>query len=124
MAVTETTDWDALRMLRMAGQKPALPIIVTTNPNLPRGLEGVGCLVILHKPGSPMPVKLLDGLDVIFWFETCELVLHVEHLAKARGVKFASSRVWCGCVNMLSILPMNCYSNHEMLKWLEGESAA
>lgn len=122
--MTETTNWDALRMLRMAGQKPALPVIVTTKPILPQRLEGVGCLVILHKAGEVMPVKLLDGLDVIFFFDRCELAIHVEHLAQAKGVTFASSRTWCGCANLLSILPLSCWQMHEMVKWAEGESAA
>lgn len=122
--MTETTDWDALRLMRLAGQKPALPVIVTTKPDLPRRLEGVGCLVILHKAGEVMPIKLLEGLDVIFNFDRCALELHVEHLAKAKGVKFASSRVWCGCANLLSILPMTCWQMHEMVKWAEGDSAA
>lgn len=123
MAV-ETTDWDALRLLRMSGRKPSLPVIVTTKPQLPQRLEGVGCLVILHKAGEVMPIKLLDGLDVIFNFDRCELELHVEHMAKAKGVTFASSRVWCGCASVLSILPMTCWQMHEMVKWAEGEDAA
>lgn len=122
--MTKTTDWDALRMLRLAGQKPSLPVIVTTKPHLPMRLEGVGCLVILHKAGEVMPIKLLDGLDVIFNFDKCALALHVEQLAKAKGVTFSSSRTWCGCANLLSILPMYCQSHHEMIKWLEGENAA
>ena len=124
MALNESTNWEALKALRLSGRKPALPVFVTTKPKLPYQLAGVGCMVIVHKAGEVMPVKLLDGLDVIFNFDKCELSIHVERLAKAKGVKFASSRVWCGCANVLSILPMNCYSHHEMVKWLEGESAA
>lgn len=122
--MTESTDWDALRMLRQSGQKPTLPVIVTTKPDLPRRLEGVGCLVILHRAGEVMPIKLLEGLDVIFNFDKCGLVTHVMDLAKAKGVVMGWTKVWCGCANLLSILPMNCYSHHEMNKWLEGEDAA
>ena len=119
-----TTDWDALRMMRLAGQKPVLPVIVTTKPILPQRLEGVGCLVILHKAGEVMPVKLLEGLDVIFFFERCELANAVRKLAMDKGVQFGRSQTWCGCAGLLSILPMNCYSHGEMIKWLEGTDAA
>jgi hypothetical protein len=122
--VTESADWDALRQLRMSGQKPALPVIVTTKPHLPKRLEGVGCLVILHKAGEVMPIKLLEGLDIIFNFDKCGLELHVEHMRREKGIKFGRTQVWCSCANVLSILPMNCYSHGEMIKWLEGESAA
>lgn len=118
--MTETTDWDALRQLRLGGRKPALPVIVTTKPNLPQRLEGVGCLVILHKAGDPMPVKLLDGLDVIFNFDKCELVNHVMDLAEAKGVTMTSAKAWCGCANLLSILPLNCYQHGEIIDWLEN----
>jgi len=117
--MTGTTDWDALRMLRMSGQKPALPVIVTTKPRLPQRLEGVGCLVILHKAGEPMPIKLLDGLDVIFMLDTCGLMIHVEQLRKAKGVEFASARAWCGCAQLLTILPMSCESHAIAMEWME-----
>jgi hypothetical protein len=119
-----TTDWDALRMLRMGGQKPSLPVIVTTKPLLPQRLEGVGCLVILHKAGEPMPVKLLDGLDVIFNFDKCGLTDHVMALAKAKGVEMGRVQTWCGCANLLSILPLNCYQHGQIMDWLENGYAA
>ncbi|MDP9090166.1 MAG: hypothetical protein M3O26_15650 [Pseudomonadota bacterium] len=117
--MTEITDWDALRQLRMAGKKPTLPVIVTTKPQLPQRLDGVGCLVILHKAGEVMPIKLLDGLDVIFWFDRCELELHVKHMADAKGVTFERSRVWCNCAGLLSILPMSCDSMASAIEWME-----
>lgn len=109
MAIAETTDWDALRLLRMGGKKPALPVIVTTKPHLPRRLEGVGCLVILHKAGEVMPVQLLEGLEVIFMFERCELATHVWRIAKAKGVKF-NAKTWCKCCDMLSVYGASCAS--------------
>lgn len=123
MAV-ETTDWDALRMLRMAGHKPQLPVIVTSKAQLPRRLEGVGCLVILHRAGEVMPVKLLDGLDVIFFFDRCELAGHVWKLAQSKGVTFASVKTWCSCAGLLSILPMDCEGHAAAMAWLEPQSAA
>lgn len=115
-----TTDWDALRQLRMGGQKPALPVIVTTKPKLPQRLDGVGCLVILHKAGESMPIGLLDGLDVIFMLDTCELMIHVEHLRKSKGVNFASSRAWCSCASLLTIMPMSCESHRAAIDWVEN----
>lgn len=106
-------------MLRMGGHKPALPVIVTTKPYLPRRLEGVGCMTILHKAGTPMPIQLLEGLEVIFWFDTCGLMVHVLDLAKAKEVTFARAQVWCSCGNLLSLLPMSCESHAAMIDWLE-----
>lgn len=116
-----TCDWDALRMMRLQGHKPSLPVIVTTIPHLPKRLEGVGCLVILHKSGEVMPIKLLDGLDVIFYFKQCDLTATIWDFAKAKGVQFASCRTWCSCSELLSILPMWCDSWAEGEKFLNGE---
>lgn len=121
--MTDTTDWDALRMLRMGGQKPTLPVIITTKPYLPRRLEGVGCMVILHKAGDVMPIQLLDGLDVIFFFDKCELTIHVERLAKAKEVTFGWAKTWCSCANLLSVAPMSCASHDAAVKWMETGSA-
>jgi hypothetical protein len=120
---TETTDWDALRLLRLHGQRPSLPVIITTKPYLPQRLEGIGCMVILHKAGERMPVKLLDGLHVIFFFERCELGGHVTQLAKEKRVTFASSQTWCCCDGRLSTLPLSCESMADMIEWAEGKGA-
>lgn len=117
-------DWDALRQMRLAGSKPSMPVIVTSQPHLPKRLEGVGCLVILHRSGDVMPVKLLEGLDVIWFFEQCHLAEFTWKLCKDRGVKLARSRVWCGCANLLSILPMWCHSHREAEDWAEGKLSA
>jgi hypothetical protein len=115
----ETTDWDSLRMLRMGGLKPSSTVIVTTKPQMPRRLEGMGCMTILHKAGTPMPVQLLDGLEVIFWFDTCGITQHVMDLARANGVTFARSQTWCSCGNLLSLFPMSCESMAAAVEWLE-----
>jgi hypothetical protein len=119
-----TCDWDALRQMRIAGQKPSLPVIVTTLPQLPKRLEGVGCLVILHKAGEAMPIKLLDGLDVIFYFRQCDLMVPVWKLAKSKDVTFASARTWCSCSDILSVVPMWCDSWAAGEKFLNGEKAS
>jgi hypothetical protein len=118
MALDETTDWDALRLMRGHGKKPALPVIVTTHPRLPQRLHGVGCLTILHKAGEVMPIRLLDGLDVIFFFERCDMVIGVQQLAKAKGVKFGWAKTWCSCAGLLSIAPFTCESHAEAEKWM------
>lgn len=113
--------WDDLRQLRVAGHKPTLPVIVTSHAHLPKRLEGVGCLTILHRAGEPMPVKLLEGLHVIWFFEQCHTAEFTWKLCRTKGINLASSRVWCGCANLLSILPMWCHSYAETCEWGEGK---
>jgi hypothetical protein len=122
--VTKTTDWDALRQIRLAGQKPTLPVIVTSIPHLPKRLEGVGCLVILHQSGEVMPVKLLEGLDVIWFFDRCHVAQFTWKLCQDKGVKLARSRVWCACAELLSALPMWCDSHADMVRWAEEKASA
>lgn len=119
----ETTTWDALRQLRIGGQKPSLPVIVTMNEKLPQRLWGVGVLVIVHKAGEVMPIKLLDGLDVIFMLDRCDLLTSVRRLAKAKDVVMTSSKVYCPCVDILTMLPMCCESVDEAKEWMESAHA-
>lgn len=121
MGMNESVDWDALRMLRMGGRKPSLPVIVTTKAELPQRLEGVGAMVIRYEAGTSMPVQLLDGLDVIFMFDRCELAGHVQKLAKSKGVTFASARTWCKCGGLLSILPLSCEGMAQAIAWITRE---
>lgn len=114
----EPTTWDALRQLRLGGQKPALPVIVTTKKHLARALDGVGCMVIVHEAGTVMPVTLLDGLDLIFYFDTCALAETVWRLAKSKGVELASARAYCGCTGITTIAPMSCESHEAAMEWL------
>jgi hypothetical protein len=117
--MTEITNWDALRQLRLSGKKPSLPIIVTSKNHLPRRLEGVGCFAILHQAGETPPVKLLDGLDVIFWFDTCALAGRFVRYAENRGVKFERTRAWCKCGSMLTLLAIDCESHAAAVEWFE-----
>lgn len=119
----ETTTWDSLRLLRSHGQKPALPVIVTTKPDLPRRLWGVGCMVIVHKAGDVFPVKLLDGLDVILVLDRCELGNSVFRLADAKGVKFARLQAWCHCGAHLTVAPILCESYSSATDWLTVHAA-
>jgi hypothetical protein len=112
--------WDALRQLREGGEKPSLPVIVTTKRELPRRLDGVGCLTVLHEAGTPFPVELLDGIDVIFFFDKCELAGQVQRLAKSKGVKFGWARAWCTCGSFLTVAPLACDSYAAAVDWMEG----
>ncbi len=116
----EPTTWDALRQLRLSGRKPSLPVIVTTKKHLERALDGVGCMVVVHVAGEVMPVKLLGGLEVIFYFDTCGLVEHVRRIAKSKGVEFASARAFCNCAGITTISPMSCESHKAAVEWAEG----
>lgn len=122
MALDNLT-WEALRELRAGGQKPTLPIIVTTKRHLPYRLHGVGCMVILHEAGKAMPVNLLEGLDVIFFFDRCDLVVSVWNLCQSKGIRMASTKTWCSCEQALSIVPILCESYEAALEWLEGKHA-
>ncbi|HQT26241.1 MAG TPA: hypothetical protein PLK99_06540 [Burkholderiales bacterium] len=119
----ETTTWDSLQLLRSHGQKPALPVIVTTKPDLPRKLWGVGCMVIVHKAGDVFPVKLLDGLDVILMLDRCELGSSIFQLAASKGVKFAKLQAWCRCGDHLTAAPILCESYDACSEWLETHAA-
>jgi hypothetical protein len=121
--MTESNPWDALRQLRLGGRKPSLPVIVTTKRHLPQRLQGVGCLVIFHQPGEVMPVQLLEGLEVIFMFDRCELASRVWQLAQSRGVKF-SAKTWCNCAQTLNTSPYLCESYGSMIEWAESPHAA
>lgn len=117
--MTETSAWDTLRMIRLHGKKPESMVIVTTNAELPARMRGVGALVIHHKPGEVMPVKLLEGLDVILMLGTCGLASTVWKLCKTRGVKLASCRTWCNCAGLTTVAPMSCESYADAIEWLE-----
>ena len=117
----EVTNWDALRLMRSQGHKPSLPVIVTSKTHLPRRLDGVGCLAILHQAGESPPVQLLDGLDVIVWFDTCELGARFMRFALNRGVKFARYQAWCTCGKNLTVLALDCKSYADGDAWFERQ---
>ncbi len=122
--MTDAIGWDSLRLLRSHGQRPSLPVIVTSHRWLPNRLWGVGCLVVYHPPGTPFPVRLLDGLDVILMLERCELAEFVQRLADTRGVQFARLRTWCACERALNVSTCDCKDFKPVNDWLEGVHAA
>lgn len=93
MAVT----WDQLADLRRRGLRPGLPVYVTDRPVLARNMTDVGCVAILHRKGEPMPVALLEGLDVRLDFGRCEIAGRVKRLMDRREVVAGDLRAWCQC---------------------------
>ncbi len=106
MAVMFT--WADLRELRLGGHKPTLRMFVTTNPNFARRMTWVGCAAIYHEAGEPMPVELLDGLDVILDVGQCQRAEAVKRLMTTRGATPSRLQVWCACDGELSVLPREC----------------
>ena len=104
----EIMGWQSLRRLRMSGSRPALPVIITSNAKLPERLAGVGCMVILHRAGESPAVKLLDALDVIVIFETCEFAARFFWFAQRHRVHFARYRAWCRCGKALTVAAFDC----------------
>ncbi len=100
--------WQDLATLRAQGKRPALRLIVTTSKKLCWGLHGVGCMTILHEPGKPMPLELLDGLDVLLLLGQCELAAKVNRAMRARGVKPDRCEAWCPCTQELTTCVGKC----------------
>jgi hypothetical protein len=109
--------WDALAEVRRKGMKPLLPVYVTDRWMLAKNMRDVGCISILHKPGKPMPVRLLDGLDVRLDVGTCERAGRVKRLMDQRDVKPATMRAWCQCAGEFVALCVECEKGDE--SWLE-----
>lgn len=80
-------------------------------------------MVILHEAGTPLPVKLLDGLDVIFMLDRCDKASAVWRLMQERGVKPSRMRAWCNCFDQLVAAPADCASARDTNDWLEGRGA-
>lgn len=95
--------WADLAELRSRGQRPALRMFVTTRESFARRMTWVGCAAVLHEPGEPFPVELLDGLDVILDLGSCERAAKVKRLMDARDVKPTRLQTWCRCEKSLRI---------------------
>jgi hypothetical protein len=101
--------WQDLRALRQTGQRPTLPVIVSTGHyRLDRNLRESGCLVITHKPGEMFHVELLQGLRVMLFVGRCERANRVAKSMMARGVEPAQMQVWCECSAELTTAPVSC----------------
>lgn len=108
--------WNDLRAMRLRGQRPALRVFVTTDERFARRMGWVGAAAIVHEVGTPMPVELLDGLDVILDLGRCERAGAVQRLCDAKGVTLERCQAWCRCDQSLSIGPRPCEEGEDA--WL------
>ncbi len=100
--------WDDLAELRGRGQRPTLRTFVTTDPAFARRMTWVGCAAVLHEAGTPMPVELLDGLDVILDVGSCERAGKVARLMAERDVRCSRLQAWCRCERTLRVDTPSC----------------
>lgn len=103
--------------MRARGRFPKL-VILTDDPKMP--LRGTGNFVIEHASGDPMPVTLLDGLNVVFWFQRCASAAAARQLARERGVKFERARCYCRCSRTIGVTTFDCRTYPATLEWLSG----
>lgn len=108
--------WRQLAELRGRAQRPALTVFVTTKPWWAKRLVGVGAMTIVHKPGEPMPVGLLDGLHVILALEDCGQAQAVWRLMKRKEVFPAKCEAWCWCEEALTVSVGDCKTLRELDK--------
>lgn len=106
--------WDKLRALRNQGSLPKC-VIVTDDPHMP--LIEQGNLGILHDHSAPMPVSLLNGLNVIFWFKRCDYAAAVQALMIEQNVRLKTGAVWCHCAGQLNASPLPCERIEELCDW-------
>lgn len=107
-------NWEDLRALREGGRRPHR-LVVTTNWRYAAEHAADGAMVIVHAKGEPMPVELLDGLDVELRLENCEQACGVARLVKSREVIPSCVRTWCRCDDVTDTMwPHNCKAKAEM----------
>lgn len=100
--------WQDLRTLRSHGQRPALVTFVTTDERWARRLTDLGVAAIVHRAGQPMPVEILDGMDVILDLGSCERAAKVARLMAAKNVVAERMRSWCRCSHTLTAVECEC----------------
>lgn len=96
--------WAQLRAMREAGQRPGLPVIVTLDRRDAFRIFTAAFAVVVHQPGTPMPLELLDGLAVLLRMP-CEYASRVARALRSRGVKPAHCESWCACRASLTVTP-------------------
>lgn len=117
-------NWQDLAELRRNGRRPALRVIVTDKKRMCWNLHGVGCMTILHGPGEPMPVELLEGLDVILWFSNCDRAASVWRAMRGKEIVPARCEAWCECAGELTTCVGKCSDMREVDDLLGGRNAS
>lgn len=106
--------WQDLQQLRAQGIKPTLPVIVTTGHwQMERNLREVGCMTITHKPGQPLPAKLLQGLRVWLFVGNCDRRNNVARVLAANEAQPAQLLAWCDCTKTLTQCGAVCERNRD-----------
>jgi hypothetical protein len=100
-----------------------MKVIVTTNNRFAWNMDQLGVMAIVHKPGEPMPVELLDGLEVLFFLRDCGQSAAVLRLCRAKGLELAWYRCWCDCENLLTTIALPCKQQDELREWI-GDGAS
>lgn len=115
--------WGQLAQLRAAGQRPAMTLIVSTSRRFAWNVGQLGAMTILQQRGEPMPVELLDGLDVIFHLDNCDQNAAVLRLMRSKGViagRAGQVRCWCKCFEFLDSGAAPCSATRQSLAWIES----
>lgn len=99
--------WDELAGLREKGQRPALPVFLTTRKNLSWNIGRE--FFVIHVPrGTKFLCELLAGLRVILMLDDCKQAAKVIALLKAKSIECEEVRVWCECQKTLKNGADNC----------------
>jgi hypothetical protein len=98
--------WDRLQELRAKGQRPLLPVFITTEGKwkyrLPRSY-----LVIEVKPGEAFRSDLLEGLDVILALG-CDRAARVVKAINDQNIVCRSVTAWCPCTKEMVVAGWDC----------------
>lgn len=95
------SNWTDLAALRQSGRKPALPVVITTRYAKCLAQAAAGAMVIVQEKGKPIPVELLEGLDVELYLDDCAQATAVANIVRQHNVTPASFFVWCECEQWL-----------------------
>lgn len=103
-------DWADLKALRDAGHRPAHMLAVFSGDHwrFRAAMIENGAMVIDHPSGQPIPIELLAGLEVLLMFSRCGEAMEIAK--QIRGAKHPPlrCRVWCECMQDLSVIAMKC----------------
>lgn len=118
--MTAESSWDALRELRARGKFPKL-VIITNVHDMP--LRGGSVFVIDHEPIQPVPVHLLEDLNVVFWFDQCCHARQAAHEIQIRRLRLKSACVTCHCAGSFNPAPYpSCEEAAALCDWEHGGS--